>query len=264
MKQSLTIKMLLVGAMILSFGFQSCSSVKKIDQSKLDGYWQLKTMKGESVNDAFKTHAPSLKFNFADNTISGSGGCNNYSGTFVLTNKNEFSARNPIATMRACLEANKEPQFFAALSTPDMKLLLEDDENTLLFKNGNDIVLEFIKSQESISSKDLVGQWVLSYIAGGDINELFEAKPSLDIAEDGKIIGQGGCNAIRTSYSLNGSTIKFNPIMSTKMACPSLKGEGMFTALLSDTSLQVEVKEGKLSLFKDSTLVLEFDKDTSK
>lgn len=262
MKQSLTTKMLLIGTLILSFGFQSCSSVKTIDQSKLEGYWQLKTLKGESASEAFKTPVPDLKFNFAENNIYGTGGCNRYTGVFTLTEKNEFSAKNPVATMRACMDANKEPQFFAALSTPNMKLSLEDEGNTLLFSKGSDVILEFVKSEEPLSQKDILGQWVLTYIADGDVNKLFETKkPTLNLTEDGNVVGQGGCNSIRTSYSLEGNTIKFNAIMSTKMACPSLEGEGMFTSLLS-TPLQVEAKDGKLSLFKDKVLVLEFGKET--
>lgn len=257
MKQTIKSMVLIMGVIALSVGFQSCNSVKSIEQTKLEGNWQLKSLKGEDASDAFKTPAPTLKFNFQDKMIVGNGGCNNYSGVFSLTDKNEFSARNPVATMRACLDANKEPQFFAALATPNMKLSLVDEDNTLLFKKGSEIVLEFVKADETIDAKQLSGSWILTNISGGDINELFDKKPTLEIAEDGTVLGQGGCNSLRTSYTLDGNTITFKGIASTRMACPSLEGETLFTSHLGNP-LEVAVEEDKMSFFKDGTLVLEF------
>lgn len=260
MKQPLKSMMLIMTVIALSVGFQNCNSVKPIEKTQLEGNWQLKSLKGESVSDAFKTPAPTLKFNFQDKVVVGSGGCNNYNGVFSLTDKNEFSAKNPVSTMRACLDANKEPQFFAALATPNMKLTLSDDGSSLLFTKGSEVVLEFVKTGETVEVKQLVGSWILTNISGGDVNELFDNKPTLEIAEDGKVLGQGGCNSLRTSYTLDGNTITFKGIASTRMACPSLEGETLFTSHL-ENSLQVVVEGNKMSLSKDGNVVLEFERN---
>lgn len=264
MRRILKTTMLLVFAAGLSFGFQGCSSAKPIEKTKLTGYWQLKVLNKENTSEVFKTPVPSLRFNFAENRISGTGGCNSYSSIFVLTDKNEFTAQNPIATMKACFEANKEPQFFAALSTPNMIISLKDEDNTLLFTKGRDVILQFEKSDEdmqdftgNVIARRLTGSWILSRISDGDIDELFTKKPTMEIAENGKIIGQGGCNSYRTSYTLAGNVITFKPIASTKMACPDLKGEDLFSSHLA-SRLQVVVDDNKLSLFNDNVLVLEF------
>ncbi|MFV0417527.1 MAG: META domain-containing protein [Dysgonomonas sp.] len=269
MKSILNTSIFLLCAAVISFGMQSCSSVKPIEKSKLEGNWTLKTLDGEAATDVFKTTLPTLQFNFAENRVSGNGGCNTYSGNFTLTDKNEFTAPNVIATMRACIDANKEPQYFAVLSTANIVLGLENNDKELTFTKDKKVLLHFEKSETkettagaSISAGQLTGSWVLSTIAGGDINTLFtNNKPTMEIAEDGKIIGHAGCNSYRTSYTLEGNTITFSPAASTKMACPSLKGEGLFTSLLA-TPLQASVEGDKLSFLKDGTLVLEFVKNT--
>lgn len=267
MRKILKTTMLLIFVASLFFGFQGCSSTKPIEKTKLAGYWQLKSLNNENTSEVFKTPVPSLKFNFAENRISGTGGCNSYSSIFVLTDKNEFTAQNPIATMKACFEANKEPQFFAALATPNMTISLKNDDSTLLFSKGRNVILQFEKANEdmqdftgNVVAKRLTGSWTLSSISGGDIDELFTKKPTMEIAEDGKIIGQGGCNSYRTAYTLAGNIITFKPIASTKMACPNMKGEDLFTSHLA-SRLQVVVDDNKLSFFNDNVLVLGFTRN---
>lgn len=268
MKSILKASIFLLCAAVVAFGLQSCSSVKPIEKSKLEGNWTLKSLNGEAASDAFKTSLPTLQFDFAENRVSGNGGCNTYSGNFTLTDRNEFTAPNVIATMRACLDANKEPQYFTALSTANIVLTLENNAQELTFTKDKKVLLHFEKSETTdttastdITTEQLTGSWVLSTIAGGDISALFtNNKPTMEIAEDGKIIGNAGCNSYRTAYTLEGKTITFSPVASTKMACPSLKGEGLFTSLLA-TPLQVSAEGDKLSFFKDDALVLEFVKN---
>lgn len=269
MKSILKTSIFLLCVAVVAFGVQGCSSVKPIEKSKLEGNWTLKTLNGEAASDAFKTTLPTLQFNFAENRVSGNGGCNTYSGNFTLTDKNEFTAPNVIATMRACMEANKEPEYFAALSTANLVLTLENNDKELTFTKDKKVILLFEKSEitetsanTGISAEQLTGSWELSTIAGGDINTLFtDNKPTMEIAEDGKIIGHAGCNSYRTSYTLEGNTITFSPVASTKMACPSLKGEGLFTSLLA-APLIVSPEGEKLSFSKDGAVVLEFIKST--
>ena len=49
--------------------------------------------------------------------------------------------------------------------------------------------------------------------------------------------------------------------MSTKMACPSLKGESLFLSKLS-TPLQAALTGDKLTFLSEGKVVLEFTKDT--
>ncbi|MDR3058377.1 MAG: META domain-containing protein [Prevotella sp.] len=259
---------LLVAVLTLTFATQSCSSVKPVEKSQLeDGAWVLKSLKGEDAKTAFTGKMPDLTFDFSKNMLSGNGGCNRYTGSFTLTEENIFSAPNLAATMMACLPGNKEPQFLAALSSPNLVVSLTKD-GVLTFSEGKEVVLEFEKSQAPVTSanadivnaENLAGKWNLTSISGGDIATLFTDKvPTMEISNDGKVFGNAGCNTYRTAYTLAENTVTFGPVMSTKMACPSLKGEGLFTSFLS-TPLQAGLNGDKLTFFKEGNIVLEFTK----
>lgn len=271
MKRNLFSATMLVATIALVFGLQSCNSKKPITESELTGYWTLKTLNGEDSKAAFAGNTPSIQFNFDDNTLSGNGGCNTYAGGFTLTEQNSFSAPNLITTTMACMEPNKESDFFAALSTPELSISMSKD-SVLTFTSGKDVVLEFVKGEapqqtmdESIvTAETLAGNWELVAIDGGDVAALFaDGVPTIVFSEDSKVSGNAGCNTYRASYNLEKNTITFGPLMSTKMACPSLKGEDLFTSLLANP-VQVVVDGEKLTFFNDGNVILEFSKGAQK
>lgn len=271
MKRILNPAVLVIAIITLAFGLQSCNSAKPVDKTQLEGYWTLKTLKGEDAKTAFAGTLPYLQFDFAKNMVSGNGGCNGFTGAFTLTDKNEFSAPNLAATMMMCVQANKEPQFFTALSTPNLILSLDKD-GLLTLSEDKTVILQFEKGEapkvaaatDIVNAENLTGAWTLTSIAGGDMATLFTGKtPTLEFTADGKAFGNGGCNTYRTSYTLQENTVTFGPVMSTKMACPSLKGEGLFTGLLA-SPLQAGLNGDKLTFSKEGNVVLEFVKGVAE
>ncbi len=268
MKSILKKAALYVAAIALTFGLQNCSTVKPIDKKDLTGYWELKSLKGEDSKSAFSGKLPSIEFDFDKNIAHGNGGCNNYTGAFTINEKNEFSAPNFAATMMACLQSNKEPEFLSTLSTPNLIVGL-NESGALIFSQGKNVVLEFIKgtaptkANSIVSSETLTGNWKLTTIAGGDIADLFaERVPNMSISSDGNISGKAGCNTYRTSYKQEENTLTFGPAISTKMACPNLKGEQLYLSFFN-SPLQAGINGDKLTFFKGGNVVLEFTKDTS-
>ncbi|HEV8287319.1 MAG TPA: META domain-containing protein [Chitinophagaceae bacterium] len=59
-------------------------------------------------------------------------------------------------------------------------------------------------------------------------NVYFELKPDLTFA------GKGGCNNMSGKFSVKGSSVKFNSIISTKMACNNIDKENTFFNLLEN------------------------------
>lgn len=270
MKSILNSAICVIAIITLTFGLQSCNSVKPVSKAQLEGYWTLKTLKGEEAKAAFAGTLPHLQFDFAKNLVSGNGGCNGFTGAFTLTDKNEFSAPNLAATMMMCIQANKEPQFFSTLSSPNL-ILSVDNDGLLTLSEDKTVVLQFEKGESPkskatsiVNAENLTGAWTLTSIADGDMATLFTGKtPTLEFTTDGKAFGNGGCNTYRTSYTLQENTITFGPVMSTKMACPSLKGEDLFTGFLA-SPLQAGLNGDKLTLFKEGNIVLEFTKGEAK
>lgn len=270
MKCILNFAVLVIAAVTLTFGLQSCNSVKSIDKTQLEGYWTLKTMKGEDAKAGFPTTLPYVQFDIANNVISGNGSCNSFTGAYTLTDANVFSAPNLAATMKMCIQNTLESQFFATLSTPQLVLSVDKD-GLLTFTQDKDVVLQFAKGEAPketakalLSADALAGAWTLTSLAGEDIAALFTGKtPTMEFAADGKVFGNGGCNTYRSAYTLQDNTITFAPVASTKMACPSLKGEGLFTGLLADP-LQASLDGDKLTFSKNGNVVLEFTKGAAK
>ena len=93
------------------------------------------------------------------------------------------------------------------------------------------------------------GRWLAEDIRGrGVIDNL---QTVLEIAEDGKVSGSGGCNRMSTKATLTGEEIAFGPIASTKMACaPAVMDQEMkfFAALSEVRTWRADPSRGKLSL----------------
>lgn len=263
---------IVIAALSLTIGFQSCNSVKPIDKTALNGYWELKTLKGEEAKSAFSGKTPNIEFDFDKNIAHGNGGCNNFTGPFTITEKNEFSAPNFAVTRMACFADNKESLFLSTLSTPNMEMSI-DEAGVLTFSSGKDVVMQFVKGDKenptvnapALSPESLAGKWNLTMLADADINTLFkERKPTIEFGNDNSVFGYAGCNTYRSAYELEGNTLTFKLPAMTMMACPSLEGEGKFTSALTGAPVQVRINGDKLIFSKAGKTVLEFTKDASK
>lgn len=67
-----------------------------------------------------------------------------------------------------------------------------------------------------------------------------------------RIVGSDGCNRFRgTIQRLAPGEISFNPLLSTKMACPEMEASGQFAQALARTA-SYELREGQLLFFDSS------------
>lgn len=267
MKRTLFFSITTVLVFTLGLLNQSCSE-SKINKTDLEGYWSLKSLNGQPAAEAFKGNTPSIEFDFEEMKISGTGGCNRYFGPFTLE-ENILKPGNIASTNMMCLEENKEPEFLATLTGEKGLKLALNNGGILQFKDNDKIVLEFEKAEApkestgitAVSMENLTGSWSLSQINGEDSSSLFGDKPAtMIIQKDGSVTGNAGCNNYRTNMSLEGSTISFTVLASTRMACPNLEGEQTFTQILSEP-LQGTINGNVLKLLQKGEIVLEFTKN---
>lgn len=239
----------------LSLGFQSCKTVKEVTLNELGGEWTLKSLNGQPVGDLFKGATPSAQFNLSDRQISGSGGCNRYTGSFTLE-KGKFSAPNLASTMMLCPAENQEDKFLKALSAPST--LSFNKAGNLILSQGGKEVLVFEKSL-AVNVSDLAGEWKLSTIENKSAKTLFPNNvPTIEFKDD-RVGGNGGCNRYNGKFSLDVNTLSVGPLMSTRMACDQLAGESKFTQLLEGDS-KITVAGNTLSVIKGGNAVLVFTK----
>ena len=260
---------LLIAAISIGFGVQSCASVKPIDKADLAGYWALKTLNGEDAKVAFEGPIPSLEFDFAKSMVAGSAGCNRYTSTFALTEQNLFTAKAPVSTRMACINANKEPQFLKAIGTPDLKLSLNKD-GVLSFSQDKTVVLEFVKGEapvannRRVNAETLSGKWKLTSFGSEDLSKLFGEKlPTMEISADGKVFGNSGCNTYRGAYELKDNTFSIAHPASTMMACLNMEGENKFIKKIAEP-LQVSINGNTLTFMQGGNVVLEFAKEVAE
>lgn len=67
--------------------------------------------------------------------------------------------------------------------------------------------------------------------------------------------GYAGCNHFSSSLIIDETVVKFGPIASTKMACPSSKVEDSFLKLLKEAN-RFDIKGKELYLYKNNILLL--------
>ncbi|MGQ7243280.1 META domain-containing protein [Salinicola sp. V024] len=90
------------------------------------------------------------------------------------------------------------------------------------------------------ASEDLVGTyWKLMLLGGKPVTVADNQREAhLVLGEDGRVSGSTGCNRLMGSYRLEGDTLTFSRLASTRMACPGDMAtlEQAWLAALSETA----------------------------
>lgn len=97
-----------------------------------------------------------------------------------------------------------------------------------------------------------VGAWLAEDIGGGGVIDRIQTV--LEIGDDGRVSGSGGCNRISGQATIEGAAISFGPIIATRMACPAavMTQEAKFIAALEKVrGWQLDPAQGKLSLLDE-------------
>ena len=118
-----------------------------------------------------------------------------------------------------------------------------------------------IRSNEAkFQSKSLYEtKWSLRKIHTGKEDFDVNGKAFLQFNEEKNSAGgNGGCNSFGSTTSIDGNTIRFTDIFSTKMYCEGVQEtENAFLNTLSVAN-RFEIKGGTLLIYRDKILMLEF------
>lgn len=243
---------------------QSCGTVNQpLNLNDLNGQWVLKTLNGKQADTLFTRQLPTLEFNFESKTISGTGGCNRYTGRFILIN-NILTAPNLATTRMMCIEPNAEDEFFRVFQS-DNTLSVKDGVLSVR-NNKNKVVMEFGKSTESgqnIDAHQLNGTWVLSQMRNQPAIQIFTGAgatiPNFTFdVENRKITGMAGCNRFNTGGMVEGNKLILSGAITTRMACPNLQGENQFLEEFRGELRFSMPDNNTLRLLKNNITVLEF------
>ncbi len=183
-----------------------------------------------------------ITLNFeGEDRVSGSGGCNQYSGDYTLGDAGAITLSNIVSTLTACTDTQLTTQESIYLGALGSVTHYDLSEQRLTLRVADLESLHFVR----------VGQDALAGTSWQLVNEVppaVEATPEADgmtqpitltFEAEGQAAGHGGCNAYSTTYTLEGTNISFGDVTATEMACEGgdiMQREQDFFAALSNAS----------------------------
>ncbi len=220
----------------------------------ISGEWKLVEWNGKNHKDL--RNMPSLRIDLKMKTVSGHGGCNNYSGKILDVTGTDITLGPLVSTKMACLDHNIEQQFFEVLS---MKLKYVHLEDALTLKNDQKgVSLRFIKTPKQQLILD--GTWVCMRIFEIGVPNGFMGQLNID-SPNKSLNGFDGCNDYAGEYRM-GENRKFSIVnmASTNKYCLDMKTSNDYNrALRSATKYQIN-RDFLILLDKDNLEVLKFVK----
>ena len=221
--------------------------------------WALTTLNGQPPVDG---GGISAQFT-ADGIVSGSAGCNQYTGKYSVSGSNITFDPSIATTMMAC------PQPIMDQESAYLKMLgeaktysVKGDELTLTGADNKKLATYKAQTQNlSGTTWDAVGynngkQAVVSILGGTTITATF--------GKDGSLTGNAGCNDYNGAYTISGNQITIGPLASTRKFCNDPEGimdqEAQYLAALG-TAATYQIEGTTLELrTKDGALAADFSK----
>lgn len=194
-----------------------------------DGTWTLlRLVDARGVVTPQGPDAPTLtltgtRFTTAEGTqVSGSTGCNTFTGRGVFT---ATTVRlGPLATTRrACTpEQNElETRYLTVLSRARG---LSFSPRTLVLSSGRERLV-FGNRVTAYEASRLLAEWRL-------VGSTSDPAPTLRLEPGGRVSGGTGCNTFTGTYTLNGESLRFSPLATTRRACATDAARQQETAYL--------------------------------
>jgi len=191
-----------------------------------------------------------IKFE-ADGTLSGSGGCNTYSGTYTVSNQQMTIGQNLVSTRIACEQAvmDRESLYFRLLPTVNayqvtngnLELLYADGHNAMTFISGASA--GGTGAATSLPADVVQNEWTLQFFTSVGAQDISSNHITINFAPDGTLEGSGGCNNYFGSYTVSGQQLTIGQNLgSTQMFCEQsvMTRESLyFRLLLSVNSYQL-------------------------
>jgi heat shock protein HslJ len=207
-----------------------------------------------------KTVAPITATFTPKNTISGSTGCNLYSGTYKLQGSRFTLAQSLITTKRACTPGPAEQESRVLDALRGGKKLTFDPQGNLILRYKTETGTGSITLADRVTLLPPLAnsKWRLVATENGSIsNSVTNDKVTLSFSTNGKISGFGGCNTYGGNYVQKRDRLTLSNLTFTERAClPANDEESKFFEVLgkvdrfdvdaSKTQLTLSYPQGKL------------------
>jgi heat shock protein HslJ len=159
---------------------------------------------------------------FESGRVSGNGGCNSYTGSYV-TDGDNINISGVISTLMFCMDniSTQESDYFLNLNQA-ATYNISGNLLRVMDVNGTEILTYSVVQPLPLTGTNWSmlnynnGRGLFSALAGTEVTALFSV--------DGNLTGTAGCNNYRASYQVDGNNIQIGPAATTRMFCSEPEG----------------------------------------
>ena len=197
-----------------------CGAIGAAQGGQLEGVtWRLSTYiaNGKPVEVPAAIGATAT---FANGQVSGSNGCNSYSGPYVASGSS--LTVGPLAsTLMGCgpVQSAIEAAFMSAFQAAG-SYTATDAQFTIYDTTGAQTLI--FEPQAAIT---LVGTpWTVTQYNNGKqatVSPVVDSTITLEFGADGTVSGNATCNTYNGSFTTDGNALSIGPLATTRMACAS-------------------------------------------
>jgi heat shock protein HslJ len=174
-----------------------------------------KTPSGSSVDAV--TSAPAALAFTADDKVSGSTGCNDFSGTYTSDEEALTITLGPM-TQKACTDPALTAQETALVAQLAKVASYTSDSTGLTLKDSSGAtVLAYAPGLSGVE-----GAWTATGVNNGKgaVQTTTQTEQITAVfGPDGDRAGSGGCNDYNATYAVSGDALTLGPVAATKKAC---------------------------------------------
>jgi heat shock protein HslJ len=183
-----------------------------------DTAWVLVALPGRTL-----VPESSVTLQFTDGRLSGSDGCNRYSGSYSVKDAQLDVPPNLASTQMACDPGLMEQaRAYTSALTGAKSYRVSGDQLELLSASGATLAAFAAQSQSLAGTS-----WHATGINNGKqaVSSLVkDSTVTLSFGADGVATGSAGCNNFRAPYSVDGAKVSFGPAVATRKMCPEPEG----------------------------------------
>ena len=197
-----------------------CGTVQPVaDAPSLENTaWVLSALPGQTL-----VPGSPATLRFEGGRVSGTDGCNRYSGPYSARGSELELTPQLASTMMACPPAvdAQAKSFIAALTGAGM-YRVANDRLELLSADGT-VRATLVRQSETLAGT----AWRITGINNGKqavVSVLAGTAPTLAFAADGRASGSAGCNNFTSGYTADGALLKFTQPASTRKMCAEPQG----------------------------------------
>jgi heat shock protein HslJ len=139
---------------------------------------------------------------------------------------------------------------------PARHIAVRDVEDTTTIVQ---VVETDVEARQKSDLGKMIGRWEVTSMRRQQKAELEKlSNVYFELSPDLTFVGNGGCNNMSGKFSVKGSSIKFNSIATTKMACDNMDKENAFLNLLESRVSEYTYK-GDVLLLGDGASNIVFE-----